>query len=267
MVTSTLARTNHEKVVSFVPQPKPIASVSQCPRSAMVLAAGYGMRMRPLSLATPKPLIRVEGLPLIDHALMRLKQAGVSRIVANCHYLADQVEDHLQRRYGEAVQLSDERERLLDTGGGIVKALPLIGPCEPFYLMNSDSLWIEGARANLVRLGEAFNCDMMDALLLLSPTAGAVGYSGRGDFLMDPDGRLKRRPERELAPFVYTGCAIIHPRLMQDAPSAAFSLNVSFDQALEKGRLFGLRLEGIWMHVGTPDSIALAEQCIRDSAI
>ncbi len=236
------------------------------PQSAMVMAAGYGRRMRPLTDRVPKPLIEIMGRPLIDHAIERLTKAGVSVIVANCHYLADQLEDHLERCYGDMIRLSDERDTLMDTGGGIRKALPLLGP-DPFYLLNSDSLWLEGAQPNLERLAAGFDADRMDAILLLAPASGAIGYSGRGDFLMSPDGKLSRRPERQLAPFVYTGCAIINPRLLDDTPDVPFSVNMNFDRAIEAERLFGLRMDGIWMHVGDADAVALAEQCIRDSAI
>jgi MurNAc alpha-1-phosphate uridylyltransferase len=235
------------------------------PKRAMILAAGLGKRMRPLTVTTPKPLIEVAGRALIDHSLDRLERAGVEDAVVNVHYLADQVEMHLARRRRPAIAISDEREQLLDTGGGLVKALPRIGPA-PFYLMNSDSFWIEGARPNLDWLASAWRDDSMDALLLVAATVRAVGYTGRGDFRMDPAGRLIRRAEREVAPFVYAGAAILHPRLFADAPQGAFSLNRLFDSAMENGRLFGVRLDGVWLHVGTPEAIAEAELSIADSA-
>jgi MurNAc alpha-1-phosphate uridylyltransferase len=231
----------------------------------MILAAGFGKRMRPLTVTTPKPLIEVAGRALIDHSLDRLERAGVEDAVVNVHYLADQVEMHLARRRRPAIAISDERERLLDTGGGLVKALPRLGPA-PFFLMNSDSFWIEGARPNLDWLASAWRDDSMDALLLVAATVRAVGYTGRGDFRMDPAGRLIRRAEREVAPFVYAGAAILHPRLFADAPQGTFSLNHLFDSAMENGRLFGVRLDGVWLHVGTPEAIAEAELSIADSA-
>jgi MurNAc alpha-1-phosphate uridylyltransferase len=235
------------------------------PKRAMILAAGIGKRMRPLTVTTPKPLIEVNGRALIDYGLDRLERAGVEETVINVHYLADQVERHVARRRRPCIAISDERDRLLDTGGGIVKALPRLGP-SPFYLLNSDSFWIEGARPNLDWLASVWRDDQMDALLLVAATVRAVGYTGRGDFRMDPAGRLIRRAEREVAPFVYAGAAILHPRLFASSPAGAFSLNRHFDEAMEAGRLFGVRLDGLWLHVGTPDAIGEAEMTIADSA-
>ncbi len=231
----------------------------------MILAAGLGKRMRPLTVTTPKPLIEVNGCALIDYGLDRLERAGVEETVINVHYLADQVEAHVARRRRPAIAISDERGGLLDTGGGIVKALPRLGPA-PFYLLNSDSFWIEGARPNLDWLASAWRDDQMDALLLVAATVRAVGYTGRGDFRMDPAGRLIRRAEREVAPFVYAGAAILHPRLFAASPPGAFSLNRHFDEAMEAGRLFGVRLDGLWLHVGTPEAVGEAELTIADSA-
>jgi MurNAc alpha-1-phosphate uridylyltransferase len=235
------------------------------PRNAMVLAAGFGMRMRPLTEHKPKPLIEVAGKPLIDHVLDRLAQAGVERAVVNVHYLAEQIERHLAERTKPKIAISDERGLLLGTGGGVVKALALLGD-EPFFHINSDTLWIDGVTPNLQRLAEAFVPTTMDALLLLSPTAGSIGYGGRGDFLMAGDGRLTARGEREVAPFVYAGAAILSPSLFKNAPRGEFPLTALFARAAAKGCLHGLRLEGLWMHVGTPEAIALAEQAIRASA-
>ena len=231
----------------------------------MVLAAGIGKRMRPLTATVPKPLIEVAGRALIDHALDRLAEAGVDEAVVNVHYLADLVEAHVRRRKRPAVTVSDERKGLLDTGGGIAKALPLLGP-DAFYLLNSDSFWIEGARPNLDWLAAAWDDTAMDGLLLVAPTVRAVGYAGRGDFRLDPAGRLTRRAEREVAPFAYAGAAILHPRLFADCPTGAFSLNRLFDAAIEAGRLHGVRMDGLWLHVGTPDAIGWAEMTIADSA-
>jgi MurNAc alpha-1-phosphate uridylyltransferase len=231
----------------------------------MVLAAGIGKRMRPLTATVPKPLIEVGGRALIDHALDRLAGAEVETAVVNVHYLADLVEAHVRRRKRPQVIVSDERKGLLDTGGGIAKALPLLGP-DAFFLLNSDSFWIEGARPNLDWLAAAWDDRAMDGLLLLAPTVRAVGYSGRGDFRLDPAGRVTRRAEREVAPFAYAGAAILHPRLFAGAPTGAFSLNRLFDAAIEAGRLYGVRMDGLWLHVGTPDAIGWAEMTIADSA-
>jgi MurNAc alpha-1-phosphate uridylyltransferase len=246
-------------------QSAPVSTASR-PRSAMVLAAGLGKRMRPITATTPKPLVEVAGRALVDHGLDRLAAAGVERAVVNVHYLADLVEVHVKKRAAPAILVSDERAKLLDTGGGIAKALPELGS-EPFYLWNSDSFWIEGYRRNLDILAETWDADTMDALLLLSPTVGAIGYSGKGDFLMDTVGRLSRRPEGHVAPFAYAGAAIIHPRLFADVPAGPFSLNLLFDRAIEAGRLHGARMGGVWLHVGTPAAIREAEEAIRDSSV
>jgi MurNAc alpha-1-phosphate uridylyltransferase len=235
------------------------------PRTAMVLAAGLGERMRPLTDKLPKPLVAVAGKPLLDHVLDRLADQGVERAVVNVHYLADLIENHLAARKAPQIVISDERAKLLNTGGGVVKALPKIGT-EPFFHINSDTIWIDGVRPNLERLAEAFDPDAMDALLLLAASNDSIGYAGQGDFMMATDGRLKKRPERETAPFVYAGAALLRPELFKDAPDGAFSLTKLFDRAAETGRLHGLRLEGVWMHVGTPGAIAEAEAAILASA-
>jgi MurNAc alpha-1-phosphate uridylyltransferase len=235
------------------------------PKRAMILAAGLGKRMRPVTVTTPKPLVEVGGRSLIDRALDRLERAGVERAVVNVHYLAQLIRVHVGRRSSPEVVISDETDRLLDTGGGIVNALPQLGG-DPFYLLNSDSFWIEGARPNLEWLANGWRDDRMDALLMLASTVRAVGYHGRGDFQMDPAGRLSRRPEREVAPFAYAGAAILHPRLFAGRKAEPFSLNELFDEALEAGRLFGMRMDGVWLHVGTPEAIGEAEHSIADSA-
>lgn len=233
---------------------------------AMVLAAGLGTRMRPLTDTRPKPLVEVEGRPLIDHVLDRLADAGVTDAVVNLHHHADLLERHLAARKGAPrIQVSDERGLLLETGGGARKALPLLGS-DPFIAINSDTIWIEGYRANLTRLMESFDPARMDCLLLVAATALSVGYDGTGDFLMDGEGRLARRPERLVSPFVYAGAGIFTPKLFEGTPEGPFSLNLLFDRAAEAGRLFGLRLEGVWMHVGTPDAIHEAETAIRASS-
>ena len=235
------------------------------PRTAMVLAAGRGKRMRPITATTPKPLVEVAGRALVDHVLDRLADAGVERAVVNVHYLADLVEVHVGKRARPQVTVSDERSRLLDTGGAVVRALPAIGP-EPFFHLNSDSIWIEGARPNLVVLAERWDPERMDGILMLSPTVTAVGYEGSGDFTMDAEGRLSRRAERTVAPFVYAGAAIFSPRVFAGLEEEPFSLNRTFDEMIDAGRLHGMRMDGIWLHVGTPGAIAEAEATIALSA-
>ena len=234
------------------------------PRHAMVLAAGKGARMRPLTDKVPKPLVAVGGKPLLDHVLNRLAEAGVETAVVNVHYLADQIEHYLIGWQTPRIVISDERDALLDTGGGVVKALPVLGAA-PFFHVNADTIWIDGVKPNLLQLAATFDPGRMDALLLLAVTSGSVGYAGRGDFTMAPDGRLARRREREVVPFVYAGVAILNPALFSTAPPGAFSLNLLFDRAIEAGRLYGLRLDGVWMHVGTPEAIAAAETAILAS--
>jgi MurNAc alpha-1-phosphate uridylyltransferase len=209
-------------------------------------------------------LVEVAGKPLIDHVLDRLVEAGIERAVVNVHYRAEAIERHLAGRARPRIVISDERAELLETGGGIVKALPLLGNA-PFVVANSDTLWIDGVRPNFLRLAESFEPNRMDALLLLAPTASSIGYSGRGDYRMATDGKLVRRAERDMAPFVYAGAAVLAPALFADAPRGAFSLTQLFDRAAEAKRLFGLRLEGVWMHVGTPEAIVEAEAALAAS--
>ncbi len=235
------------------------------PKTAMVLAAGEGKRMRPISATLPKPLVRIGDRALIDHCLDGLASAGIEKAVVNVHHLADKIEAHLKARSRPKIAISDERGARLETGGGIKRALPLLGE-KPFLLRNSDSFWIEGVRPNLRWLAGAWDDGGMDALLLLASTVYAVGYSGRGDFLQDKEGRLSRRAERSVAPFVYAGAAILAPRLFDAAPDGAFSLNILFDRAIAAGRLFGVRLDGLWINVETPSAIAPAEAAIAASA-
>ena len=230
----------------------------------MVLAAGLGTRMRPLTDTLPKPLVKVAGRALIDHVLDRLADAGVAQAVVNVHHMADQIEAHLKGRMRPQIAISDERDLLLDTGGGVVKALPLLGDA-PFYHVNSDTLWIDGVRSNLLRLAENFDPARMDIMLLMAPTASSIGYSGRGDYSMLPDGTLRARREKEVVPFVYAGAAIIAPSIFAGAPQGEFSLTKMFDRASEQERLFGLRLDGLWMHVGTPDAVRAAEDAFLES--
>ena len=231
----------------------------------MVLAAGLGTRMRPFNGQIPKPLVRVSGKALIDYALDRLAEQGVERAVVNVHYLADQIERHLSSRGAPQIVISDERGELLGTAGGVVNALAELGD-DPFYHVNSDTIWIDGVKPNLGRLADAFDAGRMDALLLLAPTTSSIGYAGGGDFSMAPDGRLARRAEREIVPFVYAGAAILSPAFFAGVPHGPSSMSPLFDRSAHAGRLFGLRLEGLWMHVGTPDAIKAAEAAILASA-
>jgi N-acetyl-alpha-D-muramate 1-phosphate uridylyltransferase len=234
------------------------------PDKAMILAAGLGVRMRPLTERMPKPLVSVAGRPLLDHVLDKLGDAGVSEAVVNVHYLPDQIIAHVGARKLPRVIISDERNEALGTGGGVVKALPLLGEA-PFFHLNADTLWIDGVRPNLTRLAEAFDPARMDILLLMAPTASSIGYEGNGDYAMLPDGALRKRREHQVVPFVYAGVAIMSPTIFASAPRGEFSLTKTFDAANERERLFGLRLDGTWMHVGTPDAIGAAEEAFLES--
>jgi MurNAc alpha-1-phosphate uridylyltransferase len=234
------------------------------PDKAMVLAAGLGLRMRPLTERMPKPLVSVAGRTLLDHVLDKLGNAGATEAIVNVHYLPDQIIDHVAGRKRPRVTISDERDQVLGTGGGVVKALPLLGN-EPFFLVNADTLWIDGVRPNLARLAEAFDPSRMDILLLMAPTASSIGYDGSGDYAMLPDGALRKRREHQVVPFVYAGVAIVSPAIFARAPKGEFSLTKMFDAANEQERLFGLRLDGTWMHVGTPDAVGAAEEAFLES--
>lgn len=224
--------------------------------TAMVLAAGLGQRMRPITDRCPKPLVRVGGRPMLDHALARLREAGIARAIVNVHHLADQIETHLAAVTDPAITVSDERDALLETGGGVKRALPHLG--RVFAVMNSDSLWTESGPSNLGRMLEEWDPDRTDALLLLAPRE-SLGYDGKGDFTRDADGRLHRRPPGGQAPWVYAGVAILKAESFAGTPEGAFSLNLIFDRAIASGRLRGIVLDGEWLHVGTPDAIAAAE--------
>lgn len=231
----------------------------------MVLAAGLGTRMAPASGTLPKPLVQLDGKTLLDRVLDRLAAAGITRAVVNVHHKADQIEARLDGRKAPRITISDERAKLLDTGGGVKKALPLLGD-KPFIVHNSDSVWIEGIGSNLRRLLDAWDDARMDCLMLLALASSSCGYQGRGDFAFDSDGRIRRRKiEQEIVPFAFTGVSIAHPRLFANAPDGVFSMNRVWDHAIENGRAFGLRMEGIWMHVGTPEALAQAEQALSDA--
>lgn len=228
---------------------------------AMVLAAGRGERMRPLTDTCPKPLIEVRGQPIIDYVLDRLEAAGVETVVVNLHYLGSQLEAHLSARARPPVTFSHENE-LLNTGGGVYQALPHLGG-GAFFVVNGDVVWLDGRDPALTRLAAHWDEERMDALLLLHPTAFAVGYHGRGDFIMDPEGRLRRRREYEVAPFVFAGIQILHARLFEGMTAEPFSLNKVYDKAIRSGRLWGLRHDGEWCHVGTPEALQQVEAALH----
>jgi len=224
----------------------------------MIMAAGLGTRMRPLTDDRPKPLVTVRGKALIDHDLDRLVAAGVTTAVVNLHYKAEMLRDHLARRRDIEIVFSDETEELLGTGGGIVKALHHFQG-EPFFVLNSDSIWVEGYVPALRRMIETWDSERMDGLLLMASMVTAMGYEGRGDFVMDAEGRIARPGENATTPFAYPGVQIVHPRLFADAPGGEFSTNILWDRAIAARRLYGIRLDGVWIHVGTPQARDEAE--------
>ncbi|HSG54337.1 MAG TPA: nucleotidyltransferase family protein [Paracoccaceae bacterium] len=230
--------------------------------TAMVMAAGLGKRMRPLTASQPKPMVRVAGKPMIDHALDRLDEAGVTSAVVNVHYFPDVLEAHLAERKSPAVTISDERELLLETGGGLVKAQGLLP--DPFFCLNSDNLWLDGPKNAFVDLSERWNPAIMDALLLLVPHKGALNFTGKGDFHMDSRGRLMRRRSGYVAPYIFTGIQLVSKRLLRDAPEGPFSTNLLWDRAIEEERLYGIAFTGRWFEVGTPASIKPTELALAD---
>jgi N-acetyl-alpha-D-muramate 1-phosphate uridylyltransferase len=224
------------------------------PETAMVLAAGLGTRMRPISDTTPKPLIEIAGRSLLDHAIDRLALVGVARVVVNLHYKAEMVAAHLARRHPPPrIELSREAE-LLETGGGVKRALPLLG--ERFFVVNSDALWLDGSDSAPARLAAAFDPARLDAVLLLHRTVGAVGYDGSGDYFLDPLGAPRRRGERETAPYLFSGIQLLHRRLFDGIAEERFSLNRLYDRAAGAGRLAAIVHDGEWYHVGTPAGLA-----------
>jgi MurNAc alpha-1-phosphate uridylyltransferase len=223
---------------------------------AMILAAGLGLRMRPLTDHRPKPLIEVAGKPLIDYGIDRLREAEVQKAVVNGHYLADQILSWSRQQAAPKTIFSDERAEILDTGGGIAKALPLLGE-QPFFVLNSDSFWTEGKVSALNRLRNTWNDATMDCLLLLCHVDRTIGYDGRGDFLLERDGRLIR--QQGSGALAYIGGYLVHPRLFADIAVEKFSMNLLWDKAISGGRLHGIAHSGKWFHVGTPNAIGLAE--------
>ncbi|RXF72737.1 nucleotidyltransferase family protein [Hansschlegelia zhihuaiae] len=227
----------------------------------MVLAAGLGTRMKPITDLKPKPLVEVGGRTLIDHVLDKLADAGIERAVVNVHHHAEQMERHLAGRETPRIEVSDERDALLDSGGGVVKALPLLAG-DAVFVLNADTFWIAGGSRNLANMAAAWDPARMDALLLVAALTASVGFDGAGDFTFAPDGRLRRRAERQVTPFAYAGVAIMSRASFEGAPEGPFSLNRLWNEAIERDRLFGLRLDGLWLHVGTPQAITEAEQAI-----
>jgi MurNAc alpha-1-phosphate uridylyltransferase len=243
-------------------RPDPGAKV---PETAMVMAAGLGKRMRPLTATRPKPLVSVAGQPLIDHVFDRLRAAGVRRAVVNVHYLADALVAHLKTRIRDIeIVISDERKQLMETGGGLVQARPLLGD-DPILVVNSDNFWLDGPTDAIRALAAAWDDASMDALLLLVPLARAHGHAGQGDFYLDGHGRItgRRKPGR-LAPFVFTGVQIIAPRLIADAPDGPFSTMLFWERAIAAGRAYGLVHQGLWFDVGTPGAIRMVEAMLAD---
>ncbi len=233
--------------------------------TAMALAAGFGTRMRPLTNDRPKPMVELAGRPMIDHVLARLQKAGIEQCIVNLHYQADVLERHLRRRRQKPrILFSSERDAILDTGGGVRRALPLLGD-QPFVLHNSDSVWIEHQTDNIAALLNHYDPQKMDGLLLMAPVETSLGYEGAGDFFIEAGGHLRRRLPGEASPHVFTGVSIQHPRLFDNSPEGAFSLNLVWDEALAQGRLYGLAFEGLWMHVGTPQALTEAEKAIHDA--
>ena len=234
------------------------------PTTAMVLAAGLGLRMRPITDKMPKPLVQLRGEAMLDTILDRLEAHGIEKVVVNLHYLGGMIVDHLKDRKRPAIVFSQEDD-LLETGGGVKKALPLLGEA-PFFVLNGDVCWLDGLTPALERLAAAWDAEEMDALLLLHPTCSAFGYEGIGDYFMDPVGRLRRRQERQIAPFIHAGIQILHPRLFDGAPAGSFSLNRLYDKAQEAERLWGVRHDGEWYHVGTPAELRAVEDALHHLA-
>lgn len=230
--------------------------------TAMVLAAGYGQRMRPLTNTRPKPLVEVAGKALIDYGFDRLRLAGVETAIVNVHYLPEQIEAWAKRQSSPRIVISDERGEILDTGGGVARALSLLGE-RPFFVINSDSFWIDADNPALDRLRAAWDDEAMDCLLLLCRLKQTVGYDGTGDFVRDEDGRLVRKNASAGEPLAYIGAYLVSPRLFAAAPAGKFSMNILWDRAIAKRRLYGISHLGRWLHVGTPEAIGLAERALE----
>ncbi|MDH5748194.1 MAG: nucleotidyltransferase family protein [Rhodospirillales bacterium] len=231
---------------------------TKTPSTAMILAAGLGIRMRPITDTTPKPLIEVNDRALIDHAIDRLEESGVKTVVVNLHHLGEKIEAHLRKRPSPEILFSHEPDQRLETGGGVKQALPLLGD-DPFFVINGDMLWLNGSQSALARMARTWNGEIMDALLMLHSTVDAYGYDGVGDFTLDPLGLIARRLESEVSPLLFSGVQILTPKMFIGAPDGPFSLNLLYDKAIEAGRLYGMVHDGEWFHVGTPDGLNQAE--------
>lgn len=234
------------------------------PRSGMVLAAGLGTRLRPVTATIPKPLVEINGRTLLDHAIDRLALVGVERVIVNVHYKAGMIAAHLARRGYPRIEISEEAE-LLDTGGGVAQALPRLD--ETFYVVNSDVFWLDGKDQALQRLAAAFDPEHMDAVLLLQRTVTAVGYEGRGDYFIEPSGNPRRRAEREVAPYLFAGIQLLHRRLFDDMPGRIFSLVRLFDHAERTRRLHAVVHDSEWYHVGTPQGLAATRERLSSHRI
>lgn len=236
--------------------------VINMPETAMIMAAGLGKRMRPLTATRPKPLVEVAGRTLLDHCLDRLRAAGIHKVVVNVHYMADALEAHLRNNARDLdIRVSDERDQLLETGGGLMHALPLIDG-DPFFCINSDNLWVDGPANSFELLARHWDDARMDALLLLVPLARAECHTGIGDFHLDGWGRVSRRETSKVAPFVFTGIQLLSKRLLVDAPEGPFSTNYFWNRAIEAGRCFGVTHQGLWFDVGTPKAISMVESML-----
>lgn len=234
------------------------------PEVAMIMGAGFGTRMRPLTNDRPKPMVEVQGRPMIDHAIAKLKDAGIKKLVVNLHYKGDMLRKHLNKTLPKGMEIAfSEEPEILDTGGGVTKALPLLGDA-PFFVVNGDMFWRDGTRSTLTELADRWDDQAMDGLLLMVPTVNVLGYFGLGDFTMTPDGKLVRRQETRVAPYLYGGIQLVHPRLFAKPPKGPFSTNLMWDRALEAARLYGLRHEGEWLHIDTPQSLDLANRLLSE---
>lgn len=246
-----------------------LEDLSYFPKKAIILSAGLGTRMRPLTDNLPKPLVDVAGKPLIDWSIQLLAEAGLEEIIVNTHYLAEKLEAHLATIQTPTIRISHE-ETLLETGGGIKKALPLLGD-EPFFAFNSDTIALHGAASYLWRLARRWNPDEMDALLLLTPTSTASGYKGQGDFMLGGTGEIRRRKSHETAPFVFSGVQLLHPRYFEGAPEGAFSMNVLYNRGVHENgvldRVRGIAHDGLWLHVGDPQGKEAADRILTDPTL
>ncbi|MBO6548265.1 MAG: nucleotidyltransferase family protein [Rhizobiales bacterium] len=235
-------------------------------KQAFILGAGFGSRMRPLTDTIPKPMVPLAGKPLIDHVIDRLTSVGVEKIVVNVHYLADVLENHLRKKNDVEIIISDERDELLDTGGGVLKALHHFGD-EPFFIHNSDSVWVENGHNNLAEMVKLFDPQKMDNLLCLANRHTSLGYDGNGDFLLSNEYLISRKPKEVASDHVFIGASIATKNLFDQSPTGPFSLNKLWDAAIAKNRVYGIKHQGIWMHVGTTEALSQAEDCIRQSEL